>query len=281
MGADDGQPDGALSNLSVPTPKIDSGSSSGEPVQAATPTLDKAAIDKLVEERVKAGIREFEERLEPELDKKVQSRTDRRFSALGNLSAKDLKTVSDLLEKHKGDVDAAGDELALKAWREERQSKTPEPAQVEKPASSSTEVPGRTKVERDAEIIKALEPFKLTREKNQAVLDEWGKKEFHSDAEALVGLNSIIAKASQPVPAPSPAGIVAPAAGIVSPVGDTDKAASVGQLADSLNLLYKSPSKNALEIAKTKLQLSELGATEFVLSDNEQKMLKVGPYKLP
>lgn len=281
MGANDGKPAGATDGLAVPQPVV-SPASSGEPISPATPTLDNAAIEKLVDSRVQAALEQERAGLRKQVETTVQSVKDVNWARLSKTLDQDtLNALVKLAKDSNNDPEIVGEKVALRAMRSPVDVTPEKPAAATPAAPASPEVPGKdAKKEFEAGIIKALEPFKLPKEKNQAVLDEWGKQKYGSELEMLAGLNAIALKASQPPASPSAASIIPPAGGQTPALGEVERAAAVGQLVDSLNGLMKNPSKNALSIAQTKVQLYELGATEFAPTVEESKRIAIASGKL-
>lgn len=254
-----GQPDGAADNQGPSVPKIVPTTSSGEQRSEAAPTVSEEVIGKLVDERLNRRFQELEQQIEPRVKKEVQSQNDRRWSSLGNLSAAEIKAVADLVKKHGGDVDAASDELALKAMLDERKAGRVVSAPESQPAKVSSPVSDKTDEELIAEAEKALAPFKLPEETQALIKKEWGKKTYSSFNEALIGLNEIIANPPKP---PSGAGVIAPSGttvGETNLTGSAEKAAAVNQLYARLDEYFKAPSRYTAEIAAAKAKLRELG----------------------
>jgi hypothetical protein len=181
------------------------------------------------------------------------------------------------------DPDLVSEKVALRAMRESRSEAREAPAAAMPAAPASPQVPGKDKAEFEQKVVSALEPFKLTREQNQAVLDEWGKQTYGSEMDMLVGLNSLIAARSSTVQSPtppSPAGLVTPVSGQVIPSGEAEKEVAKAQLVGSLTELLKKPTSNALAIAQTKAQLRELGDMTFSPTVEEQKRIDIASGKL-
>jgi len=280
MGTESGKPAGEMEGLSVPTPSL-SPSSGGEPVSPNAPTADLSAVDRLVTERVNARLAEMD--LDGKAERAVQKVKDVRWAQLSKqLDETTLAALVKLARDSNNDPDIVSEKVALRAMRESRSAAQEAPAAAMPAAPASPQVPGKDKAEFEQKVISALEPFKLTREQNQAVLDEWGKQAYASEADMLVGLNSLIgarAVPQSPTP-PSPAGLVTPVSGQVIPAGEAEKEVAKAQLVGSLTELLKKPSANALAIAQTKAQLRELGDMTFSPTVEEQKRIDIASGKL-
>jgi len=285
MGTDaSGKPTGDLEGLVVPTPGL-SQSSGGEPVSPAGPTVDQnSAIDRLVTERVNARLAEIEQGLEGRVERTVQKVKDVRWAEISKqLDEPTLAALVKLARDSNNDPDIVSEKVALRAMRESRSAAPTAPSAAQPAAPASPQVPGKDKAEFEQKVVSALEPFKLTREQNQAVLDEWGKQTYASEADMLVGLNSLIATRSVAAPLPTPssaAGLVTPVSGQVIPAGEAEKEVAKAQLVDSLTELLKRPTANALAIAQTKAQLRELGDVNFTPSVEEQKRIDIASGKI-
>lgn len=256
-----GQPDGAADNEGSSVPKIVPPASSGERGSEAAPTFNSAELGKLIDQKLESFAASFEQRIEPKVTTEVQRQNDRRWSVMGNLSAKDLKSIAELVKKHNGDVDAASDELALKAMLDERRAGERSAAPASQPATESTKVSDKTEEALVAAAKKALAPFKLPEETEALIKKEWGNKTYSSTDEAIIGLNEIIANPPKP---PSGAGIISPTgavSGETSLTGNVEKAEAVATLYGKLDEYFKAPSKYAAEIAAAKTRLRELGET--------------------
>jgi len=250
-------------SLSIPDLKLTSAPSTDSDVRPEAPEFDDVTLGKLadlVAARVSAPLRES---LLPDIKSAAQSVKDVRFKPLEGMSGSDLRAIVDLVKKHNDDVEAARDELGLKAWREERdRERAKSPAQVTQPAPASSDDKGMSKEERESKVLEALSEFGYDQKSNQAIIDAWGTGEYSNFDTALVGLKAI-AKLGGGTPAaeaaPTGAGLVAPAATGVALKTEKAKEAEIAGLNEKMGEYFKNPSKYAAEIKAAKDSLRSLG----------------------
>jgi len=210
-----------------PTPVI-SAPSGGQP-QSVAPTIDE---DKLVAKLI--------DRLDEVIEKKVQSKTDRRLSRVDGFYA-DMESLKGYLQKNKGDVDAAYREMAIDDLLQQR--------------AASGAVPGRT-----AEPEPQVDPLKVADILNEAEVQfddpdvvAWSKKQYADVGDAYRDLSRMVTKKVKQGRAASGSPVLDAGTTVVQS-GNED----ADSLTDKLAELQRQPTKNQAAIGALSRKLEAL-----------------------
>ena len=210
-----------------PTPTI-SEPSGGQPKSVA-PAIDE---DKLVAKLI--------ERLEDVIEKKVQSKTDRRLSRVDGFYA-DMESLKGYLQKNKGDVDAAYREMAIDDLLQSRAASGAVPGRTAEPepqvdASTVADILNEAEVKFD-------DPDVLT----------WSKKQYADVGDAYRELSRMVTKKVKQGRAASGSPVL-DAGTTVVPAGGEE----ADDLTDKLIELQKQPTKNKAAIGALSKKLEAL-----------------------